>query len=72
MLFLNILKINPLNSFQAIVINKSKVIINNPSYILKDKLIFFSLLIVLILGPLALMVDIPLLQNILSSGMLSL
>ena len=52
--------------------SNSKVIINNPSYILKDKLIFFSLLIVLILGPLALMVDIPLLQNILSSGMLSL
>ena len=52
--------------------SNSKVIISNPSYILKDKLIFFSLLIVLILGPLALMVDIPLLQNILSSGMLSL
>ncbi|MDC3047214.1 UbiA family prenyltransferase [Prochlorococcus sp. AH-736-A21] len=50
--------------------SNSKVIINNPSYILKDKLIFFSLLIVLILGPLVLVVDIPLLQNILSSGML--
>ena len=52
--------------------SNSKVIISNPSYILKDKLIFFSLLIILILGPLALAVDIPLLQNILSSGMLSL
>ena len=50
--------------------SNSKVIINNPSYILKDKLIFFSLLIVLILGPCFLVIDIPLLQNILSSGML--
>ena len=50
--------------------SNSRVIINNPSYILKDKLIFFSLLIVLILGPCFLVIDIPLLQNILSSGML--
>ncbi len=52
--------------------SNSRVIIHNPTYILKDKLILFSLLTVLILGPLTLVVDIPFLQNIVSSGLLSL
>lgn len=52
--------------------SNSRVIIHNPSYILKDKLILFSLLTVLILGPLTLVLDIPFLQSIVSSGLLSL